>query len=270
MRDLCNTDKPLFAVLTKLTYSAYLNILWLVCSLPIVTIGASTTALFYVTLKMAEDRDDGLTRMFFKAFRENFKPATKLWLILLAVGSFLAADGFVLRRMWSENIFWTLLTAVLIGAAVLYGIVLLYAFPLLARFENTTFGILKTAFLVGVRYLFCTLLMAAVYGIMGYVIVFVFTPAFLLGMGFCAMICSFLMLRILYLIGGDPDAVHEEYDHDKTDRDTLRSLHGRKKWEHIWAYYKLPIAIVLIVVYILGYAAYRHVTKKRMCFTLVW
>ena len=196
MRDLCNTDKPLFAVLTKLTYSAYLNILWLVCSLPIVTIGASTTALFYVTLKMAEDRDDGLTRMFFKAFRENFKPATKLWLILLAVGSFLAADGFVLRRMWSENIFWTLLTAVLIGAAILYGIVLLYAFPLLARFENTTFGILKTAFLVGVRYLFCTLLMAAIYGIMGYVIVFVFTPAFLLGMGLCAMLCSFLMLRI--------------------------------------------------------------------------
>lgn len=215
MRDLCNTDKPLFAVLTKLTYSAYLNILWLVCSLPIVTIGASTTALFYVTLKMAEDRDDGLTRMFFKAFRENFKPATKLWLILLAVGSFLAADGFVLCRMWSENIFWTLLTAVFIGAAVLYGIVLLYTFPLLARFENTTFGILKTAFLVGVRYLFCTLLMAAIYGIMGYVIVFVFTPAFLLGMGFCAMLCSFLMLRILYLIGGDPDAVHEEYDHDE-------------------------------------------------------
>ena len=49
----------------------------------------------------------------------------------------------------------------------------------------------------------------------------------------------------------------------KTDRDTLRSLHGRKKWEHIWAYYKLPIAIVLIVVYILGYTAYRHVTKKE-------
>lgn len=66
MRDLCNTDKPLFAVLTKLTYSAYLNILWLVCDLPIVTIGASTTALFYVTLKMAEDRDDGLTRMFLR------------------------------------------------------------------------------------------------------------------------------------------------------------------------------------------------------------
>ena len=91
MRDLCNTDKPLFAVLTKLTYSAYLNILWLVCSLPIVTIGASTTALFYVTLKMAEDRDDGLTRMFFYSFRANFTPAIKLSFILSAVGRLLAA-----------------------------------------------------------------------------------------------------------------------------------------------------------------------------------
>lgn len=89
MRDLW--DKPWFSVLTKLTYSAYLNILWLICSLPIFTIGASTTALFYCTLKMAEDRDEGLTRMFFRAFRSNFKPATKLWLILLALGCFWAS-----------------------------------------------------------------------------------------------------------------------------------------------------------------------------------
>ena len=48
-----------------------------------------------------------------------------------------------------------------------------------------------------------------------------------------------------------------------TDLETLRSLHGRKKWEHIWAYYKLPIVIALIVVYSFGYAAYRHLTKKE-------
>ena len=93
------------------------------------TIGASTTALFYCTLKMAEDRDDGLTRMFFRAFRSNFKPATKLWLILLALGCFLGVDGFVLSRLWNTSAFWTILTALVIGAAVLYAIVLLYAFP---------------------------------------------------------------------------------------------------------------------------------------------
>ena len=47
------------------------------------------------------------------------------------------------------------------------------------------------------------------------------------------------------------------------DLDTLRSLHGRKRWEHIWAYYKLPIVIALIIVYMFGYAAYRHLTKKE-------
>ena len=208
--DVLCVDKPWFSVLTKLTYSAYLNILWLICSLPIFTIGASTTALFYCTLKMAEDRDEGLTRMFFRAFRSNFKSATKLWLILLALGCFLGVDGFVLSRLWNTSAFWAILTALVIGAAVLYAIVLLYAFPLLARFENTTLGILRTSFAVGVRYLFCTLLMAFIYAVMGWITVCVFAPAFLLGMGLCAMLCSFLLVKIIHLIGGDPDAADEE------------------------------------------------------------
>lgn len=52
------------------------------------------------------------------------------------------------------------------------------------------------------------------------------------------------------------------------DLATLRSLHGRKRWEHILAYYKLPIIGILIVLYIFGYAAYRHFTKKKLYCTL--
>ena len=149
MSNLIDPDRPLMDFITKMAYSAYLNILWLICCLPIVTIGASTTALFYVTLKMAEDRDDGLTGMFFRAFRQNFLPATKLWLVLLGAGAFLAMDGYIVWHIWSQSIFWTLVAALLIVAAIVYAVVLLYAFPLLARFENTTFGILKSALLVG-------------------------------------------------------------------------------------------------------------------------
>ena len=206
MSNLIDPDRPLMAFITKMAYSAYLNILWLICCLPIVTIGASTTALFYVTLKMAEDRDDGLTGMFFRAFRQNFLPATKLWLVLLGAGAFLAIDGYIVWHIWSQSIFWTLVAALLIVAAIVYAVVLLYAFPLLARFENTTFGILKTALLVGLRYLVCTLLMAGIYFLMGWVVVNLFTPAFLLGFGCCAMLCSFLLVNILHAIGGDPDA----------------------------------------------------------------
>ena len=210
MSNLIDPDRPLMAFITKMAYSAYLNILWLICCLPIVTIGASTTALFYVTLKMAEDRDDGLTGMFFRAFRQNFLPATKLWLVLLGAGVFLAMDGYIVWHIWSQSIFWTLVTALLIVAAIVYAVVLLYAFPLLARFENTTFGILKTALLVGLRYLVCTLLMAGIYFLMGWVVVNLFTPAFLLGFGCCAMLCSFLLVNIIHAIGGDPDAENKE------------------------------------------------------------
>ena len=206
MSNLIDPDRPLMAFITKMAYSAYLNILWLICCLPVVTIGASTTALFYVTLKMAEDRDDGLTGMFFRAFRQNFLPATKLWLVLLGAGAFLAMDGYIVWHIWSQSIFWTLVAALLIVAAIVYAVVLLYAFPLLARFENTTFGILKTALLVGLRYLVCTLLMAGIYFLMGWVVVNLFTPAFLLGFGCCAMLCSFLLVNIIHSIGGDPDA----------------------------------------------------------------
>ena len=215
MRDLW--DKPWFSVLTKLTYSAYLNILWLICSLPIFTIGASTTALFYCTLKMADPPLRIPHRFALLAPTLSLHAAgtaTKLWLILLALGCFLGVDGFVLSRLWNTSAFWTILTALVIGAAVLYAIVLLYAFPLLARFENTTLGILRTSFAVGVRYLFCTLLMAFIYAVMGWITVCVFAPAFLLGMGLCAMLCSFLLVKIIHLIGGDPDAADEE-SHDE-------------------------------------------------------
>ena len=210
MSNLIDPDRPLMAFITKMAYSAYLNILWLICCLPIVTIGASTTALFYVTLKMAEDRDDGLTGMFFRAFRQNFLPATKLWLGLLGAGAFLAMAGYIVWHIWSQSIFWTLVAALLIVAAIVYAVVLLYAFPLLARFENTTFGILKTALLVGLRYLVCTLLMAGIYFLLGWVVVNLFTPAFLRGFGCCAMLCSYLLVNIIHAIGGDPDAENKE------------------------------------------------------------
>ena len=71
--------------LIKLCYSCYLNLLWFLCSLPIFTIGASTTALYYVSLKIVQGEDSNLTRLFFRSFRQNFRQATTLWLILLAI-----------------------------------------------------------------------------------------------------------------------------------------------------------------------------------------
>ncbi len=65
-------------ILIKLSYSCWLNLLWMICSLPIFTIGASTTALYAVTLKIADDSETNVTKQFFDSFRKNFAQATRL------------------------------------------------------------------------------------------------------------------------------------------------------------------------------------------------
>ena len=69
-----------------------LNFLTLVCSIPVITAGAALTALHYSCLKMVRDEDSYLIKAYFKSFRENFRQATIIWvLLLLAVGA-IAAD----------------------------------------------------------------------------------------------------------------------------------------------------------------------------------
>ena len=199
MNHLLNPEGPIMIFITKIAYSAYLNILWFICCIPIFTIGASTTALFYVTLKMAKNEEGNITKAFFRSFKENFKQGTKIWLILLAVGIVLGFDGYTLYHMRFASIFWTLITAVFIVAVVAYAIILMYIFPLLARFQNTTMAMFKNAIMIGMRFLICTAIMAAIYFIMALVVIRIFTPAIIFGEGLCAMLCSYMLSNILLL-----------------------------------------------------------------------
>ena len=203
-------DSKFSRIMIKLCYACFLNLLWMVCSLPIFTIGASTTALYYACLKIVRDEGYDAAGMFFHSFKQNFKQATIIWLIMLTAGIFLAGDGYILYHLRASStgamaVMWTLLMAVVIAAAVIYVIVLLYVFPLLASVENTTAAMLKNAFLIGTHYLFSTILMFAVHFAMFYLIVAVFTPLFLLGEGLCAMICSWLIKNILKSVTYDPN-----------------------------------------------------------------
>lgn len=199
MNHLFNLDGPVLQFINKIVYSVYLNILWFICSIPIVTIGASTTALFYVTLKISKNEEGSITKAFFHSFKENLRQGTVIWLILLAFGIILGIDGYVLYHMRFENVFWTLCTAVFCVAAAAYAIILMYIFPLLARFDNTIGAMFKNALFIGVRFLFCTALMAVIYFIMLLIVVRIFTPAVIFGEGLCALLCSCLLSNILNL-----------------------------------------------------------------------
>ena len=197
-------------LLLKLCNACMLNVLWFVCSLPIVTMGAATTALYYACLKIVRDEDSHVAAQFFRSFRQNFRQATQIWLILLGCGLFLGLDGYILYHLrltsgGTMGVIWTLALAAVIAAAIVLVIVLEHVFPLLASVENTNKAMLKNAFLIGTHYLFATILVFAVHFAMFFVVVAWFTPLIIFGEGLCALISAWLLNGILISVSGTPE-----------------------------------------------------------------
>ena len=215
MARIFSYDSKFSYIVFRIAYGCYLNALWLVCSLPIFTIGASTTALYYACLKIIRGEESYPARMFFRAFRENFRQATRIWLILLGVGLFLGADGYILFHLRASAqgpaaVFWTLLLAIVIAAGVMYVIVLLFVFPLLASVSNTDRAMLKNSFLIGTHYLFATILVFAIHFAMFFVVVAWFTPLIVFGEGLCALVSAWLLNSILISVSGTPEDEEQE------------------------------------------------------------
>ncbi len=198
-----------------LCQSCLLNVLWFICSIPIVTIGASTTALYYVCLKIVRGEEQYVIPMFFRSFKENFRQATQLWLIMLGAGILLGTDGYILSHLRTHStgpaaVLWTLLFALLIAASIAYAIILLYVFPLTASVVNTNKAMLKNSFLIGTHYLFATILAFAVHFAMFFAVVRIFTPLAIFGEGLCALMTSALLDRVLAACSYDPEKAETE------------------------------------------------------------
>ena len=213
MRSLLNPENPVMRFLTKIGYTIILNMLWFLCSLPVFTIGASTTALYAVMQKLVRDEESGIISAFFTAFRQNFRQATKVWLVLLGALIFLGVDGYILLHLRHLNAFWTLLTAVWFVLAAACTIVLLYVFPLTARFSNSTFAMIRNSLMTGMHFLLCTVLIASFHFAVFYIIIFIYTPVCFLGEGLCALFSSWIMNRVLLqleTISNSQNALPEE------------------------------------------------------------
>lgn len=160
MNRLFNMDNKFFAAMGRAADLIVLNLAFLVCCLPVVTIGASVTALYYVTLKMVRNEESYLVRGFFKSFRQNFRQATLIWGILLAAALLLGAD-FAIIGIFPDTPLRVLRYPLMVIALFL-AMIFLYVFPILAKFENTLWGTLKNALLMSLRHLPYTLAMLVI------------------------------------------------------------------------------------------------------------
>jgi len=130
----------------KLVQMLYAGFLWFLFSLPVVTVGAASTALYEVMMKAAKEEEGYIGKSFLNAFRNNFKKSTYVWLPILAAEIIFVVNLFYYAVLGGGNypvqsvVFFLLLLA---GLAV-YS----YAFPILARFENTTGDTFRMAFIL--------------------------------------------------------------------------------------------------------------------------
>lgn len=146
-----NLDAPAIRFLGKVGEIMMLTALWLVCCLPFFTVGAATAALYRLMFNLKEDRSTKISD-FFRAFKENLKNGTLLWLILLAVVAVLAVIYWLIAWVESDVIRLVLLVAFSVLFFVTF-IGAIYLFPLTAYFENTVGGTLRNAVAMGLGHL---------------------------------------------------------------------------------------------------------------------
>ncbi|MCM1209989.1 MAG: DUF624 domain-containing protein [Blautia sp.] len=149
-------DSPLMRILNRVADLMILNFLMIICCIPVITAGAAFTGMYYVLMKVARGEEGYLVAGFFKSFRQNFKQATILWLLILLF--IVVCIGDVLVFKYSAIEFPKFLQVIMAAIAILVTMVAVYVFPVLARFDNTTRNILRNAFFMSVMNLPKTIL----------------------------------------------------------------------------------------------------------------
>lgn len=156
---LFNIDSGFYKFISRFFDLVKLNFLWLLFCLPVITIGASTTAAYGVALKMADDEESYIARSFVREFKRNFKQGTVLGLIFI-VATYAIYLDYEINRISEDGSIPLIVIGIL--SAFIYVSAMLYSFPLLARYENSVIGTIQNSMEISRRYFGRTLLITGV------------------------------------------------------------------------------------------------------------
>lgn len=189
--------------LSKIGDMFILNLIYVLSCIPVVTIGASTTALYYTTLKMAENKESYVWRDYWKAFKMNLKQATVIWLVVFIGWTVIVLDVLLAGGFGTQ--LGTVVAIMMVIAAIFLGVLSLYVFPLLARFDNTVMRTMKNAVLIAIRHLPSTVLILLIHAVpllVAFVSIEAFVKGFIVIMLFAASPLAYLesklFVRIFY------------------------------------------------------------------------
>jgi uncharacterized membrane protein YesL len=164
-----NIDGPFYKFGTVLWDIMALSFLWLLFSLPVVTIGASTTALYYITTRRISKKEGYITRDFWQSFKSNFKQSTLVWLCIMVTGIILAVNIWIMINPETASTlnlpgaFQTILYILQLMFAFELIFFMLYVFPIISRFDIHGKMLLKTTLLMMHKHLPTTILLTAMF-----------------------------------------------------------------------------------------------------------
>ena len=150
MKALFSPNSKFMRLMSRVGDLMVLNLLFLVTCIPIVTIGAASTALYTICFRFGTEREGHMFRAYFQAFRAEFIRSTLLWLMILLCGCMTALDAYLFYLMpgWMH---WLFLLFTVLFFLVLF--ILGYAFPLLSQFDNKALPTFKNALVLSLGYL---------------------------------------------------------------------------------------------------------------------
>lgn len=213
-------DNPVWAAIDTFFKIMLLNVLWVVCSLPVFTMGASTTALTYACMKLRK-KEGYVIQNFFHSFKENFGQATILFLIFLLGGVFLAAD--IILGNQSQTLYGNLMRILAFVLAVPYTFTLIYVFAVQSRFVNQVPDTIRYAFGLSIQNWKYTFLMIFLYVFLIWInttIVLVNLLTLMFGVGAVMYICASYYEKIFEPFLGNPEESEITDEKEEMPEDT--------------------------------------------------
>lgn len=157
---LFNPDSRIMIFLSRVADLVILNILWLVCCVPVVTIGASTTAMYHVIRHWQKDSVSSVVRDFFQSFKEDFKQATPVYLILLIPTAAVVMNAMLIFNPENSAAVPSYLLVIWFISALILLFISSFVYPVMAFFADSIFKTLRNAMVLALANLPRTILIS--------------------------------------------------------------------------------------------------------------
>lgn len=209
MGEIFNINNKFFQGFNKVIDCIGLSVLWLLSCIPIVTIGAANTALYYTMNKVIRHGRGYVWGEYWHAFKSNFKQSTLVWLILLLVDVFMGIDCYIMfqyARAGEKIGVLYVVFIIFIAAITMWGNCI---FPYIARFENDTKSVFKNTLFIALANLPWTLLLFVIY-VAACIAVFLILPVVFFMPGLYAFFSNLILEKVFRKYMSEEDIAAEQ------------------------------------------------------------